>query len=306
MIRGKFNAYTIIYHVFTLAFLIVSIYFLAHPQLTLKSKTGYTFPAPVAGSVFLLITVFMYYPLAKDIFLIAIDSNSIRLRGFFKRKEIERSAIKSINLFSVKDFSNSRGMATTAISIQLENAEEWVIGDPFYSNMHLIKQWLVANFENKILPYKKSHKASLDKKGFAEDFEKIAGNSYTSVNGVLFFSTSLMVIFIILSTPHSKTAVYFVFMFIPFFYFLFGSQLNYFLISDQHLVVKNHFFPWRNKTYAIDDIIIANVEHYPKRSDSLRITTADFRSKSYAAGSLRSEHWRRLRGNLESSDILIV
>ena len=64
--------------------------------------------------------------------------------------------------------------------------------------------------------------------------------------------------------------------------------------------------PWVKRTYDVNDIIEANIERPYKRSTSLRITTRDFKTKLYPAGSLRQKHWNTLRKKLEELRINFV
>lgn len=90
------------------------------------------------------------------------------------------------------------------------------------------------------------------------------------------------------------------------FYLGFGYRLDYFLISNEHIVVKNHFLPWINKSYDIDDIVEINFENPSKRSKSLRITTKNFKSKLYSAGSLREKKWIELKEKLKGLHIYFI
>lgn len=87
----------------------------------------------------------------------------------------------------------------------------------------------------------------------------------------------------------------------------FGYQMFYFLISNQHLIIKNHFFPWLTKYYNLDDIIEIHFEqpwgYRSRRSKSLRVITKDFKTKLYSAGSLQEKHWRMLQQKFESYGI---
>ncbi|MFI5133100.1 MAG: hypothetical protein ACHQEB_02135, partial [Chitinophagales bacterium] len=86
----------------------------------------------------------------------------------------------------------------------------------------------------------------------------------------------------------------------------FGYQLHYFLFSNKNLIVKKHFFFWINKSYNIEDITEVNFEEANKQAKALRITTKDFKSKKYQAGSLREKDWNELKEKLKSMDIYFV
>jgi hypothetical protein len=86
---------------------------------------------------------------------------------------------------------------------------------------------------------------------------------------------------------------------------VFGFQLFYFRLSDDCLEIRNHLLGWYKKQYTLEDIASIVFEHVGKRSNALRIRTNDFRSRSYAAGSLRDKHWKALEQALKDRDIQV-
>src|SRR5687768_2099823 len=153
MVKGRFNGYVYLSVFFVAVFLILSIYLFSNPQLILKGRTGHTFPAPLIGLIFLLLTSFLFYVLAKVIYLVTLDASSITIKGIFKRKQIERSEIKSIDLFSKEDFHWSAGSVTIGTRINLGNGQKIIIADPFYKNIAQLKQTIAENFKEKIIEH---------------------------------------------------------------------------------------------------------------------------------------------------------
>lgn len=305
MVKGRFNGYFYLPFFFTLGFFIVSIYLFASPQLTLKGRTGHTFPAPLIGLIFFLLTSFLFYVLAKVIYLVTIDASSITIKGVFKRIQIERSEILSIDLFSREDFHWSAGTVTIGTRINLENGQKIVIADPFYSNIARLKQTITENFKEKII----EHSEKLNKKSnplSETDFEKFAGNPHTSFNGLMLYGFIIFVAVLLMIKQNFQSAHLFLILPFTIFYLGFGYQLNYFLVSNHRLVVKNHILFWVNKHYDINDIAAINLETHSKRSTGLRITKNNFKSKLYSAGSLRRKNWVALKEKLKDLHLHFV
>ena len=107
----------------------------------------------------------------------------------------------------------------------------------------------------------------------------------------------IFVAFIIVKDPERLITFLplFLIFFLGLFYWVSGIQMFYFVISDNNLIIRNHFFFWYKKYYSLDDIIEVNFESPYKRSDALRVTTSNFKSKLYSAGSLRSKTWDALK-----------
>lgn len=307
MVKAKFNWYAYLSFFFVLLFLSASVYFLANPQLVLKSKSGSVSSPTFVGIVFLIITILVFYLYARIIYLVRVETNTIKISGILKRKQISLEEIKSINLFSKENFYWSAGVTTLAIRIELNNGQGWIIADPFYKNVDLIKSAINENFKEKIEPFQTEKKLEKRQEKFEYAFEKFAGNPFTSFNLILLIGISVAIIGIVFK---KKTVLLptDIFMLIPLlaFYLGFGYQLNYFLISNKRLRIRNHILPWVKKEFNISNIIIANFEHPYRRSQALRITTSDFKSKIFYAGSLRDKHWIQLKEKLEAEGIIIV
>jgi hypothetical protein len=299
--RFKISAYFSLF--FLLAFFALSIFLLSSPHLTIKTRNGGSGSALGLGFAFLAGSLLLFYGIGKIFYLVKIDLNSISIQGVFKRKRIEEPEIKSIDLFSFQNLYWATGATTIATKIELENGDHFIIADPIYKNSNAIKQALSDNFTKKIRHYHKADASRLTQIVQEDDLEKFVGNPYTSLNAILFAGLTLLFIIPVLSMANLRPIHLLVLFFILIFYLIFGSQLNYFLVSNKRLIIKNHFFPWKNKVYAIDEIIHANFESPHKRSDALRITTRDFKTKLYSAGSLRQRHWAGLKAKLKSYHI---
>ena len=307
MIKGKLNWHAYLSFFFVLFFLSLSIYLLINPQLTFKSKVGFTSSASFVGIIVLFLTIFLFYVVAKVVYLVTIDTNTISIKGVFKKKLISYTEIKSINLFSVENFYLSTGSITISIRIELENGEKFIIADPFYSNVNKLKSTLSENFKEKIKPFQIQKNERSNQTNFEEDFEKFAGNPITSINGILLIGITLALAGIVLNkNSNLKPADLFIITPFIMFYLGFGYQLNYFLISNKRFVVKNHLLPWIKKEFDISKIVVVNFEHPHKRSQALRITTSDFKSKIFYAGSLRDKNWIQLKEKLERLGITII
>ncbi len=291
---------------FTIFTFIAAIYLLCHPDLKLRGRSGPDFPAPLIGFIFIILTAILFYIYAKVIYLVKIDADTIYIYGVFKKRKLSITEIKSINLFSKENFYWSAGSYTIGTRIELENGERVIIADPFYHNIGSIKQVLSESFIEKLV-VNPSKKTNFPRNSTREtDFEKFSGNPHTSVNGLFLYAMILFFILLFFNKKDLQPAH--LFLILPFLIFFFGFSyhLNYFLISNKRLVVKNHILPWVNRVYDLEEIAEVNFEHAPKLSDGLRITTRNFKSNVYRSGSLRSKHWAALKDKLVNLQIHFV
>jgi hypothetical protein len=308
MVKSKFGFF-IYLNAFLITLLIYfSIYLLFHPEIFKKWNGKTSSLLMLLMSMFLLaLLLIAFYTIAKLSYIIKIENKVISFRGFFLNTTINNTDIKSINLFSKEDFFWAMGSITIGTRIELQTGKKIIIADHFYKNIDQIKKGLQENFSEKIYLQKKSELYHTIGTILESDFEKFSGNPYTSLNGIIIWGFFISIFCTLLFLNRPLVPAHFIALLpIIVFYIGFGLQLHYFFISNQRLIVKNHFIPWINKSYNIEDIAETNFETPRKRSKSLRITTKDFKSKLFAAGSLREKNWNELKDKLKSLGIYFV
>jgi hypothetical protein len=247
----------------------------------------------------------MLYKVFKTSPKLEISQDKLRVYGLFqKRKELAIDQISEIDLFAIGIYN---GSATIVTKIELLSGEIIKLAGPNYKNISEIKLSLVKYFPTKIkkanlIPEKWPISAI---KEFGE--MKFAGNPYTSFNALLMYGIAIGLIITTINTKKSFEIAH-LFLIIPVAALFFGLsyQLNYFIFSEGQLIVKNHFLPWVNKQYEINDIIASNFEQGRKASRSLRITTKNFKSSNYQAGSLRDKDWNTLKEEIKKLGIHFI
>ena len=132
---------------------------------------------------------------------------------------------------------------------------------------------------------------------------KYAGNHFLSFNGLVIYGWIFFSIYAIVYLSSYFGAVLILIFMLVFTYGMLGSQLHFFYLDNNYLVVRNHVWPWVNHTYRIADIKQIAFEIPYRRSTSLRIITKDYRSKLYPGGSLRNKTWNKLLRDIEEMNI---
>ena len=88
-------------------------------------------------------------------------------------------------------------------------------------------------------------------------------------------------------------------------YFLLSVKMNYFGVSGQAVIVKNHFRPWRKKVYPIAGIKEVIFDAEASSSNTLRIIFIDFRNIAHQAATLRDSDWLALKKDIEYQSIVV-
>lgn len=240
-----------------------------------------------ALSLFLIYTTFQKSP------RIAFDDEFITAKSLLNTKTYDWSSIRDIYL-SRKESYLSQNLEAT--SIIFDNDEKILIWQDVYSNCGQIRKLLSVKAADKIRDPRPAWKPG---NLMAITRRRYSGNVYTSFNTLLIVGISLFMAFSFLGKMSSEKLIFIPIIFICLLFLGLGTQMNYFLIDDGYLVIKNHYLAWINKKLSLQDIVEIDVEQPNKRSAGLRVMTNDFNSKFYGAGSLRDENWDQLLNDLK-------
>lgn len=134
--------------------------------------------------------------------------------------------------------------------------------------------------------------------------ERFAGNFFLVFGGIAFYEILVLLALAFIAIQNIGTfgfitAIAFLWLFSN----IFGKQSYYFLISGDRLFIRNYLYPWSEKIVALPAVRDIKFERIPKRSNALRLTTHDFESSLYGAGSLRTKTWNALQERLAEHNI---
>ena len=241
-----------------------------------------------------LLLVYFYFRKAPRILF---DDDFITARYFFSSDTYSWTSITDIYL-SKKDFNMMQPMEAT--SILFDNGRKLNLWQDVYRNCAEMRRFIFKRESDKI----RDSKPTLISGNLRAILRRrYAGNVYTSFNSLFIVGVAVFSWVISKSIDHLAVRLCFVIGFTLLFFFGYGSQMNYFIIDEGCLVIRNHYFPWVNKTIRLTDIIEADVETPNKRSTSLRILTTELESFLYGGGSLRKKNWDELQLDFTSIGI---
>lgn len=287
MVKSKFGANIWFLVLFNLLAFFGMIYVLLFSDfLNIKNSK---IPPLLGILIFFCILLYAMSLIIKKVYLIKIDDGKISFWGFQRRIKISHEDIASINMFAKGNYYLLIGLDTVNTEITLTTGKKIIIADPFYRNIGEIKCALLDSYKEKIIPYKSDNNRIPTNLAYTGDL-KFAGNAYTSFNSIIFYC---MTIFLLSLNGNAGYEITVPILFIM--YLLLGSQQNYFIVSENNFIVKNHFWIWYKRSYELENIIAVSFESPYRRSQGLRIIKNDFTSRLYSAGSLRERNWNELR-----------
>lgn len=260
----------------------------------------------VAG--FVILAFYLLFIFFQRSPIVILDDEFITVKYPFKTKTYDWLSVKDV-FFSKKEsyiILLNLGQLFEATSISFENEEKLVLWQHMYSNLNQLRSFISKKTLGKIrdpLPGTRSNTlVSISKRRYD-------GNVYTTFNTIVIFGIIFFMGYTVISKPHFFPSIFLPVGVILFFYLLFGSQMNYFLIDNGYLIIRNHYFPWFVRQINLSDISEVNIELpnggsiSPGGTTSLRIMTGDFNSDIYGGGSLRDRNWNELLSDLKSISI---
>lgn len=263
--------------------------------------------------IFAVGAVFAGYFLIRRMIVIKVFPDRIELRGLFFKQTIFRDDIRSIDLGSRERVGYlSLKWSTNAVVIKWGRSDEIVLADSFYRNMPQLKQALYDNFvsSSASAPSFPDYVPGAEPlpEGVETNVVTFAGQPLLNMHTLLFLVYIIMIAIALRPMrSYEGSAVYAAILavvFIPV-YVVVGFRLYYIKVSEEYLIVRNHFFPWYVKGFRLKDVDNIVLESSLRRGIGLRVNTRGFFSRRWSCGSLRRSDWPALQKALEAKGIAV-
>lgn len=203
------------------------------------------------------------------------------------------------------------------MTIQFADNKKVILFDYAYSNLWIlklfIKQVIVEKNKEMKLPQPHINQEELEN----EHFVAYKGNAIFSTKGIFYWCIIAVLTFLYVQfyqTLHLSNYItegmailigmtLFVLILIT----ALTITMNYFLLSDRYLLIRNHILFWRKEIYAIKDICEATIENGFKKNKkfSLRLISNNFKYRFYPAWTLSQKTWQSFSNDLRRRDIKV-
>ena len=253
----------------------------------------------ILGGVFLIaIAISINIGFIKKAPILILNLNGV----FFNNTFFEWSELTDVKLTGKGDMIFTSGECTTLFF----NNTRIQLFDDFYSNISEIKVFIQENVIDR-KPNSETSIPSITIDINQELFIPYKGNPLLSLEGFFGWVFTLFLLFLpmLSNKPINQKGIVFCMSFAVLIFLLFSRMLNYFEISNNFFVVKNHHFFWKKEIYSISDIREIVFERRHKQPNLLRLITKDFNSKTYLAASLNDSNWLEMKSELEKSNVSV-
>lgn len=250
--------------------------------------------------IFSIGTMILWFYLTKK--YIHLSSKIIANRNSIKIRKAEHNweNLKSIKTSSHYELFGYKFEGTILI---FDDNSHVPILDKFRTNTPELR-----HFINEVIIKKRKYSGIDSKKEIKyhqinESFNKFKGNPVLSFRGVMLWGLILFCTGLIILNPKKFPLL----LFIIIGWFISNSlQMYYFEVSENYLLIKNHYFFWIKKVIELDSVKKIYIEEQRKQAIGLRIVSINFEIFFFRAGTLNDKTWLNLKNELNKRRIKVV
>ncbi len=313
-LKIKTNIKLVLISIFFSVFLFGLLSFHMFNRFIEESRTKFDIPTFLVLSFFILLLVTTTLFATNFFSNIEVNEKEIIIKNVFSKKVIRIENIKNIILSEIND---SYEILVDRTRIQLTNNE--IINLYSFRYQDFFKLKIILSFINEtiksenikivklnldfILPQKKTFKISSYDKTKTFNFSHVL-----SPTGIIFYSFILMILYSFF--PIESLNIYTTLqipVLITLLILLFSNDMNYFIITDNYLIVKNSIRFWEKKYFELDQVESINIHrHFRQFGKSVVIKTKKFENRTYSSDNLLNKNWKEFKSELRIRNIVAL
>ncbi|WP_073094321.1 hypothetical protein [Cyclobacterium lianum] len=168
--------------------------------------------------------------------------------------------------------------------------------------------------ELKVLLEKKIHNTSEPKAARIRDFNTLRMEDRKLFKGNLFLNFRASILWLIIGiflwhlviVPPNHNDVFIFLAVLGIIWFpILAFSTHYFGLTNEYFFVHNHYLYWKKHVYTISSIAEVVFESPGKGPYRLRLITRDYQTKIYAASTLKTKTWLKLKKALEQMGVQV-
>lgn len=252
------------------------------------------------GLIFILISIGMLLIVLNYFSTIKIDQISISIVSIFKTIKYPIKEFENIKISEIVEYY---GFYVDRATIEMKNKDKLSLYSFKYSNFSELRKFLAVlkgeNFNSiKIDENKSENKTDIKEYQFND-------THIVSFSGITFyaFTICLFVGFFRSYETFNISPIICLELLITllFILFIFTKNLNYFIITNEDLIIKNSIQFWKKDLFKLKNIQSIEIYEYNGQpGKSIVIKTYDYKVKEYVSENLWSKTWidfKRIVGN---------
>ena len=223
-------------------------------------------------------------------FLVTVPRIKIGNKQLTITKELTENIFYAFEIESI-DLLMIRGDEIGCL-ILLTTGKEFFLADKYYKNAFQIKEEFAKQFSKHIISSINTPEAETLSNIVLP--QKFSGYQLSSFNGFLFYFLITVSCLVFFKEEMNLTIISAVMTLQIFFYLLIGFQMNYFILHEDKLVIRNQLWFWYKKEYSLSNTLVVSFQIFGKDTKALTITTKRNVQKTFPASSLSKRTWLSL------------
>jgi hypothetical protein len=251
------------------------------------------------GLSFTSLSIFLFIKILNYFSKIKINKTTLTIISIFKTKLYPINEFEKINISEIKEYY---GFLTDRTSIKMKNGEILNLYSFKYSNFYELRKFL-AILKDENITSKKTKEKNTENILKIISFNDSHVISFTGITFYILFGALLLGVFKNGSFQSDFFEILFSLIVLV---QIFSSQMNYFILTKESLLIKNSIKFWKKDIYKLNNIELIEVNKYFKQpGNSIVVKTFDYKVKEYSSDNLWSKTWIEFKRNIQNKNITI-
>lgn len=139
------------------------------------------------------------------------------------------------------------------------------------------------------------------------NLKKYNSSHLVSFTGILFYIVIIAFVISVTRNPHLNESSLLFFIPLMILIYIFSRDMNYFEVSDTHLIIKNSIQFWKISQFQLNKIQSVEIlNYYRKPGNNIVIKTKYFDVKTFHSDNLFDKEWNKFIEHLKSEQIQVI
>lgn len=257
------------------------------------------------GPVCIVFGFYLVYIYVKQLPVIRMDYQGIKLTSMLRKQEFSWSEVESVRYTGKDSFQFILGYQMEALRLTLKDNTIVKLFYENYANGYLIQQYIKSYHEHQQPPVLVTEKPVSADELSGASFSEYKGMPWLSFRGISLWGFIACMLVLVLKDGTAGKGIIPAGLICAFWYAVNSYFCFYIKISENYLVVKNYFVPFLVRRYRISDIQEIAIETYPKWPNCVRVVLHSYRYMIYPCGLVRDKEWKLIMKDFRDKGIQV-
>ncbi|NRT13670.1 hypothetical protein [Flavobacterium sp. 14A] len=254
----------------------------------------------IIGLSFTSLSIFLFLKILNYFSKIKIDNTTLTIISIYKTELYPINEFEKINISEIKEYY---GFLTDRTSIKMKNGKILNLYSFKYSNFFELRKFLAILKGDSIT----SEKSKVTDADNILKIIKFNDSHVISFSGITFYILICALLLGVFKNGNFKSDFFEILLSLIVFVQIFSGQMNYFIITQESLIIKNSIKFWKKDIHKLNNIQLIEVNQYFKQpGKSIVVKTFDYQVKEYSSDNLWGKTWIEFKRNIVNKNITIT